>query len=354
LDLERLSRISPAALAYIRSGNPLEVSLGCFTDPSAEEGDFNGEHYDAIAHNHRPDHLALLPGGKGACSWEDGCGVRNQAVDVPCGCVTKKTLVDSLLHVNEDGLRKKLESLQRKLDSMDAGVLGARGSRVHFLVDAFEDNTVVYEVRVEGSESQLFRRDFSINTDGLVEFPNEPERVRRKVEFVSANSRKEVTVDKAKTVQGLIDNKAIQFVEADREFLEGLEDEQLQKLAPVEPTPQANVGGITREQAIEVLGEQLRDPKKFMELVPPEIAAQLRYGMDAYSDDRAKLITEVSGNTEVYTAEELSGLGMEQLRKLAKATTKEDFTGLGGGGGPTNHGEESPLLPPGVKEKKAE
>lgn len=32
--------------------------------------------FKRIARNLNPDHLALLPGGTGACSWEDGCGVR--------------------------------------------------------------------------------------------------------------------------------------------------------------------------------------------------------------------------------------------------------------------------------------
>jgi len=76
LDEEQLRQVSPSVLEYIRSGEPLEVSVGVFTDEEQSEGDFHGEHYNAIARNHRPDHLALLPGGVGACSWEDGCGIR--------------------------------------------------------------------------------------------------------------------------------------------------------------------------------------------------------------------------------------------------------------------------------------
>jgi hypothetical protein len=76
LDEERLRQVSSIALAAIRQSHPLEVSVGVFTDDDQTPGEWNGEQYTAVARNHRPDHLALLPGGVGACSWSDGCGVR--------------------------------------------------------------------------------------------------------------------------------------------------------------------------------------------------------------------------------------------------------------------------------------
>lgn len=76
IDLEEIQNKSPAALAYIREGRPLEVSVGVFNDTDETEGEWNGETYEAIATNYQPDHLALLPGERGACSWTDGCGVR--------------------------------------------------------------------------------------------------------------------------------------------------------------------------------------------------------------------------------------------------------------------------------------
>jgi len=76
LDEEKLKKLSPQAYEYIKQGRPLDVSVGVFTEDDFVEGDWNGERYTAVAKNHRPDHLALLPGGVGACSWADGCGVR--------------------------------------------------------------------------------------------------------------------------------------------------------------------------------------------------------------------------------------------------------------------------------------
>lgn len=73
-----LRQISPDVLASLERNEIIEVSVGVFTEDERLDtnGDWNGEEYSAIARNHRPDHLALLPGGTGACSVEDGCGIR--------------------------------------------------------------------------------------------------------------------------------------------------------------------------------------------------------------------------------------------------------------------------------------
>ena len=44
------------------------------TTPRAT-GDWNGKAYVGIARNYRPDHLAILPDMKGACSIADGAGL---------------------------------------------------------------------------------------------------------------------------------------------------------------------------------------------------------------------------------------------------------------------------------------
>jgi len=75
-DEAKLQQISPETLRAIINRRPLDVSVGVFTDDEESTGIWNGEEYSAIARNHRPDHLAVLPGAQGACSWADGCGIR--------------------------------------------------------------------------------------------------------------------------------------------------------------------------------------------------------------------------------------------------------------------------------------
>lgn len=81
IDVQKAIAVSPIALTALREGKPIEVSVGVFSDTIVVEGEWHGEVYEAIAENYRPDHLALLPEGQGACSWADGCGIRTNSVE---------------------------------------------------------------------------------------------------------------------------------------------------------------------------------------------------------------------------------------------------------------------------------
>lgn len=75
LDVAKATSLGYAeTLALLEAGAPVEVSTAYFRDLETVAGDFNGKPYIGIARNLRPDHLALLPHGQGACSWQDGCG----------------------------------------------------------------------------------------------------------------------------------------------------------------------------------------------------------------------------------------------------------------------------------------
>lgn len=76
-DVERLQKIDNRVLQALERNQPLELSTGLFTanEPAKEGAEFNGTPYSFIARNYRPDHLAILPDQKGACSIDDGCGI---------------------------------------------------------------------------------------------------------------------------------------------------------------------------------------------------------------------------------------------------------------------------------------
>lgn len=69
----------PAVLPRLLRGEPVEVSTGLYTDNlPAPRGylDHQGRPYSGlVARNYRPDHMAVLPDQRGACSLADGCGV---------------------------------------------------------------------------------------------------------------------------------------------------------------------------------------------------------------------------------------------------------------------------------------
>lgn len=70
-------------LAALRNGEMVEVSVGAFVNADAELGNFNGKAYKARWSSAAGDHLAFLPGGRGACSIEMGCGAMRAAGEAP-------------------------------------------------------------------------------------------------------------------------------------------------------------------------------------------------------------------------------------------------------------------------------
>ena len=233
IDIEKAQAISPEALAYIRQQRPLDVSVGVFTDEEESEGEWNGESYSAIAHNHRPDHLALLPGGRGACSWADGCGIRVNSETMK-DFKDLKTLNQQgfavIPVVNATGFMEVLQKVSAKLDAMDNDL------RIYFLEELYEDR-VIYRVRDRQNDtSTLYQTTYSVSEDGKVEFTGEPQEVRKNVSYdvLTAGRFRRTKFNNNKTntamnkkVEKLIANTECKFTNCDREWLEGLTDNQL-------------------------------------------------------------------------------------------------------------------------------
>ena len=112
--------------ARIQSGNPIELSTGLFTqdDPAPRGSSFGGRPYDFIARNYRPDHLAILPDQRGACSVDDGCGVNVNAAGDKRKKKPSKVLdmtTDKACKIVEDG-----EVHGKKLTKAQRGMFGAK------------------------------------------------------------------------------------------------------------------------------------------------------------------------------------------------------------------------------------
>lgn len=80
--IEKAEALSPGIIDRLEAGGPMDVSTGFFSDQTPAKGVVNGRAYDFVNSNLRPDHLALLPNEVGACSWDDGCGVRANQKDL--------------------------------------------------------------------------------------------------------------------------------------------------------------------------------------------------------------------------------------------------------------------------------
>lgn len=77
-DVGATKRIEPRIYDDLIAKRPIELSTGLFTrNEPVRNGKCprSGMPYDHVAKDYRPDHLAILPDTKGACSVRDGCGV---------------------------------------------------------------------------------------------------------------------------------------------------------------------------------------------------------------------------------------------------------------------------------------
>ena len=371
IDIQHLSLVDNDALEMIKASQPINVSIGVFTDDEHVEGDWNNEHYTVVSRNHRPDHLAILPHADGACSLADGCGVRTnqkgntmkERINAEAILINMAPAVRETINLNEANLLDLIRNIRAKLDAMDTD------SRWHFLEQVTED-AFVYRVgmREGGHPDQYYRRSYTTDENGVIEFGTEPEPVVKKETYETVNQNDNNDKGDKKMTQknkdakpcceekiallaksGLVSEETIQAM---AEWPEKAVDDMiaLHELATKEPEPakpadkpetppQANAQAITPEAAIQALQKQ----------IPGLDTESLKYGAQLYQKQRAELEAQVLSAGDTYTEAEVKAMEYVALAKLAsfiKSNQPADYS-INGGGAQMNS-TIAPLLPPGV------
>ena len=380
LDEEKLGQVSPEALSAILSKQPLEVSLGMFSDEKAESGTWNGEDYNSVAMNHRPDHLALLPGAVGACSWQDGCGIRNnkeggENLDkkiLVLGKDKKEFNIDEVIkalsvngmavvQTNELGSIAILNAIREKIDSMDTE------TTVYYLEEVFDDFCIYKKAnRGEGAppSSTLYKRAYKVLDNGIVEFESDPIPVIRNIEYkevinnnkgeeIMANDNKNKPCCKEK-VEMLIQSDHSTFVEGDRDWLLEQEENVIDRFIAMQNNSEQIKKDLEKkietnanksQETVKTFEEKLKDPTQFMSLLPKEIKRQVEHGMALHEAHRMGIIAKILTQTEVYTEEELKVMETKDLEKLSSAIKVPDYSFKEVGNFQTNAKTVEPLLP---------
>jgi len=399
LDALKLTAVSPVALAYILEGKPLDVSVGVFNEEERVSGTYmydNAEEkqYDAIARNHRPNHVALLPGETGACGWKDGCGVRvNKEGDEDTEDNVGVTGMEVIgLNVNEmkeeeiltmqqlagkgyftsltnnkQGYQDLMSKIQDKLSAME-------NRDGWYALEELYDANFIYRKR-GGADSQgdtvFCQQNYSVNEDGSVEFTGEPLQVRKEVSYIQVNTKMIRTnfsnkskgdksmADEVKPcclekVVELIDNKLTRFTIADKDWLMGLDKERLDQLTPKELEVIA-VNKVVETPPIDltdyVKKSSLKTTEDFLAIAPAEMQDQLQSGLRLHQVYRAELVTNILTNSEegAWTAEELKKQDTVMLEKLSKQfKAPVNYAAQNAGAGLRIDVEEK-LLPVGVQ-----
>lgn len=161
LNVGKAQRIGYGELVdRVESGEIIEVSTGYFPDIDARAGEFNGEGYNAVHRNIRPDHLAFLLQDEGACSVADGCGTRVNKKQINVGGVVMN-VKDALKTIAANiGFRANFErdntmqndSLICKAETLKAnGKLSAK--QFQQLMDMEEDERALMRAFIDAIES---------------------------------------------------------------------------------------------------------------------------------------------------------------------------------------------------------
>lgn len=310
---EKLIEHAPAVFDAITNNTPVEVSVGVFTENEPiENGNWNEETYTHIAHNHRPDHLALLPGGRGACSLDDGCGL---------GVNKEKKADYTFANYSKLSLNEVLDHLRSKVDALDND---ASVNYLHEVYDAY----LVYETRARAEkQTKLLKQTYEIDNNNVINFVGNPIQVKRKVEYVNANednsmlnsnyskkmAKKENCGQCMEKVVSIINDNIAGFSSTDREVLLEMDESVLDKILStkkVQSIP-AEPKAVTAEQILAAMSEEDR--------------AALAYGKKQLAEKRANLIKGIQDNTsqELWPAAELNSLNENMLEKIYKSVVKE-------------------------------
>lgn len=372
LNVDQLTSLSPETLQIVENQRPLEVSIGVYGHEVQEAGEWHGETYRAITEGMVPDHLALLPGDRGACSWDDGCGIRNEENKsvlsfIQNGVQMKKDKLEFLKNSNKEkvdkdgnpivlnalkdisnevGFKTISRNLQRQLDNMDDQ------NYYYFLEELFDETFVYRQVNRNDGSEKYYRQGYSVNQaqNEITVSEADPTQVRKNVSYEEISNQQEKNSIKLKrnkmskqknaatpcTVNALIQNESTRFTEEDREWLESMTEEQASRLAPVEnaqqeeeeqPKPTSNKetvpAEITPEQIKSVLNSE-KDPAKFINnFMPDGIKGQMLNGLKMYNNARKAKIDAIVKNSK-FTEEQLNSWSDDQLDTLHQSVVNEE------------------------------
>ena len=227
-DVERTKKVDSRVLDALQNNQQIELSTGLGTqneeaDPGATFNSPTGQiPYTHIAHNYKPDHVAILPDLQGACSLEDGCGVLNKGVDYA-------KIHSEIVSLTKMFRNAKNESSHSEIHQALAIALEDRfGKNNSIWVSEVFANKVIYS-----NSDQLFKLGYTIANDNVKLSSSEPKKVQRVTKFVSMNTKGGATMaltetQKSKIIDELVGNSCC-WEEEDRKELQAMTDNQLTK-----------------------------------------------------------------------------------------------------------------------------
>jgi len=397
LEVDRMKKVDERVFEAVEKNEIMELSTGLFTDNEDTEGEWNGETYEAIARNYRPDHLALLPDLVGACSIEDGAGFLrlNKAKD---GFVLD---IMALGRKAREYFLKNKESFVKIFNSAITDIItneisfgDTRQILQSMIREKFKEEEYIYVEEVFDDyfvyeRAGSFYKQMYNDENGNLAFRGLPVMVIKETTYVTKNDivkneRKVKMAKKGKEriVKSLIENTNTQWGVDDEDALMELEEDVLEKMSPVvnkeaddnkekdtsKSSEKATVtnaaektaeGEAAKEEGKEEGKEETVEnmtPEEYIKNAPIEMQGVLRNGLASYEANKSRLIDIITSNEKnVFTKEQLENKDLDELKaimSLAVHTNEQqeqiDVLNYSGQGDATHNEttEEEPLDTP--------
>lgn len=367
LEESRLKAIDKRVLNSIENDEIMELSTGLFTENEDEPGEWNGEEYDAVARNYKPDHLAILPDKVGACSIADGAGfLRLNEANPAAQAALQHATTDAMARLV--GNDKSFGSISSEL----YGLVQAKYGDQAWVSDVYEDFCIYCR------EGKCYKLEYEVDDDtGKVVIPADakPVEVVRVTEYRTVDGayvgnaanqpQQEVKpMTKREKVNHLIANGG--WETDDRGFLMGLPTDKLDKMiantgikeepkegeeaAPGEtksgeggtrdttgPTRAApNTGttpapantGTTVAPTPPAQNQKAPTVEEYINNAPPELRDSLRAGHAQAVARRTTLVATITANgANRFPKEKLEAMPLQDLEDLAVLATPAQAQG---------------------------
>jgi hypothetical protein len=330
IDKEKVAKVDERVMSALEAGQVMELSTGAFVDVEPEQGQWNDEKYIGIVRNIRPDHVALLPDKKGACSVEDGAGLlRNQKL-------TK----------NELSFGDKFDQIRRQLYERFGQNVSVMDLYDDYVVYCTEDYYYKLPYRVVGQNRVKLAEQAPVPVVRVVEY-------REIGQETALNSNNQRMNEETKLAEAIIAANA-GWTEADKAELVKLPKAILERMAQLsqksvekEPTESEEIAGTQ-----EPVKNQVTTVEQYVQLAPPEIREVLVNGLSVYREEKAKMIDLLLKNqNNTFKQEELEAWPLANLRRLVRlagldkqqATVTINYSGMAPVENPATLVVEQPL-----------
>jgi hypothetical protein len=380
LNPTRIQTVDERVGEAVANNEMMEVSTGLYMNLDRTPGVWNGQEYIGVAREMQPDHLALLPDQKGACSIEDGAGFLrvNQSDDGANIEITDKDVdaiwinrvkgIKAITHSDGDSVvvvsysfnkdkwtKERAEEWVKKnkgvasvnalimnelshdtLRSLINGIL--RTDKEYAWVEDVFDDFFIYE-----DDGKMYKQSYT-EDKGIVSLEGLPKLVEKQVTYeevsvLAANKNKTskqkgVIMKKEKIVDALIANEHTSWEEEHREKLLALDEDVLTNmLAPIttlskeltEATKnneeKGNEGNEDKQEdkATVNVEAKAKTMDEYINEAPPEVRESLRMSVNTMNAEKSRLIGVIMANKQnTFTEDFLKLKTVEELRGIAQ------------------------------------